>query len=152
MLLAFLFMTTSAFATTYTYVGSWEVDQGVSWTTAPPAYSGQQAAALLFGGTPSQYVTTTVFGEPTNEDAWVSTWGGACGGGFPCGTIVADNSVVNHGGLYLTWGDQSTYVDDWAVGSQYTNYAYISSPEPLSATLLGFGLIGLAGLRRKLFS
>ena len=31
------------------FVGQWQVDEGPFWTTNPPVYSGQEAAALLFG-------------------------------------------------------------------------------------------------------
>src|SRR5215831_16133670 len=135
------------------FVGSWEVDQGPSWTIVPPAYTGQEAAALLFGGSPGDYTISTVSANPHLVDGltWVSTWGGACGGNFPCGTKVADNSVVNTGGLYASPGDQSSYVQDWAVGSQFTNYAFIAGvPEPATwaMMLIGVGALG-ATMRRR---
>jgi hypothetical protein len=137
---------------TATYVGSWTVDQGPFWSPPPTAYSGQQAAAFLFGGSPGSYEISTVSSNPTqiNLSAWVSTWGGACGGTFPCGTVVAQNYVVSTGGLYENPGDTSAYVLDWAQGTQYTNYAFVV-PEPGSLALFGSGALGLVGLlRRKL--
>jgi len=94
-------------------------------------------------------VTSTVDNNPTdiNFESWVSTWGGACGGSFPCGTIVADNSVISTGGLYLSLGDQSAFVSDWARGSQYTNYAFeatAATPEPSTYLMLGAGVLFLA--------
>jgi hypothetical protein len=145
------FLTVAAPAFADIYVGSWQVDQGPSWTIVPPAYTGQQAAALLFGGLPSSYIVTTVFGQPANADSWYSTFGGACGGDFPCGTVYADNVVVSTGGLYENEGDTSSYVSDWAIGSQYTNYAYLVSatPEPGFYGLLALGLSGLAVAARQ---
>lgn len=141
------------------YVGSWEVDQGPSYFTVPPAYTGQEAAALLFGGSPSDYVISTVDDNPAdiNDMAWVSTYDSAEAAclptpyTFPCGSIVADNSVVSTGGFYENGGDQSAYVDDWAVGSQYTNYAFevTPAPEPITLSLFGAGLAGAAALRRR---
>jgi len=137
------------------FVGSWTVDQGPDWGDVPAAYSGQDAAALLFGGVASDYVISTVDDQVADIDhlSWVSTWGGACGGTFPCGTQVADNFVVSTGGLYANPGDTSAYVRDWAVGEQYRNYAFRipAAPEPASWALMlgGFGLVGGAMRRRK---
>jgi hypothetical protein len=138
---------------TATYVGSWTVDQGPYWSPPPTAYSGQQAAAFLFGGSPSSYEISTVSSNPTqiNFSAWISTFGGGsyCTG-FPCGAVVAQNYVVSTGGLYENFGDTSAYVLDWAQGAQYTNYAFVV-PEPGSLVLFGSGALGLIGLlRRKL--
>jgi hypothetical protein len=148
-------------ADTYVYVGSWEVDQGPSWVGST-AYTGQQAAALLFGNSASDYVISTVSNQVAdiNDSNWVSTWGGACDGNYPCGTIVAQNFVQTEDGLYDNPGDTSAYVSDWAVGSQYTNYAFLdeslvlaATPEPSSLLLLGSGILGLALImRRKLMA
>ena len=55
-----------------TYVGSWRVSDGPSWSGTPPngplAYTGQEAAALLFGGSASDYRISTVDSNPLNID------------------------------------------------------------------------------------
>jgi len=137
------------------FVGSWTVDQGPWWDDTSVAYSGQDAAALLFGGSASDYSISTVDDQAADIDhlTWVSTWGGACAGVFPCGTQVAENFSQSTGGLYLTPGDTSAYVTDWAQGPQYRNFAFRMSaaPEPASWALMlgGFGMVGGAMRRRK---
>ena len=77
----------SSQAATYTYVGSWQVDQGDLWSGSSIAYTGQEAAALIFGGSASDYAISTVDNLIANIDhlTWVSTWGGACSGSWPSG-------------------------------------------------------------------
>lgn len=161
------FGSVSANATTYTYAGSWQVDQGPSWFGTPPngplAYTGREAAALLFGGGASHYVVSTVDNDPThiNFSAWYSVigYGGNQGNG---GSILADNYVSKYLGLYYgpTSGyplqsplaAASAYIDDNAEGSTFTNYAFLASGIPEPATwamlLIGFGAVGFA-LRRQ---
>lgn len=150
-------LATSASAVSYTFVGSWRVDAGPNWPTVPPAYSGQSAAALLFGGSPGDYAISTIDSDPANIDflSWVSTWDsgglGLCGGAFPCGTKIAQGAVTSTGGLYQNPGDTSAYVNDWAVGAEYTNYAFTVSrvPVPAAATLLPAAIGVLAFVRRR---
>lgn len=157
----------AANATAYVYAGSWQVDAGPYWADTPPngplAYTGQEAAALLFGGSASHYVTSTVDNDPAhiNFNAWYSVIGynGNQGNG---GSILADNYSSKYLGLYYgpTAGypsqdpkaAASAYVRDNAEGSNFINYAFLASDVPEPATwamlLLGFGGIGLM-LRRQ---
>jgi hypothetical protein len=135
-----------------TYVGSWQVDQGPYWGAVPTAYSGQQAAAFLFGGVASDYYISTLDNlvADIDHEAWVSTWGGNCGS-YPCGTKVNESFVNSASGTYLKPGDTSAYVHDWAVGSQFTNYAFkvTAVPEPESYALMLAGLGLMAGVARR---
>jgi hypothetical protein len=154
--------TAPANATTYTYAGSWQVDQGPDWFTSfptgPLAYTGQEAAALLFGGTASHYVVSTVDNDPAhiNFSAWYSIIG------YAGGHILADDYNDKYLGLYYgppigypkddPKAPASAYIDDNATGSEFRNFAFIASgvPEPASwaMLLIGFGGIGFA-LRRQ---
>lgn len=136
------------------FVGSWQVDQGPNWPSVPTAFSGIDAAAFLFGGSASNYFISTIDNNPANINysAWISTWGGACSGAFPCGTVVAQDYVISTLGLYENPGDTSAYVHDWAEGAQYTNYAFVSTvPEPSTWAMLimGFGVVGFSLRRRR---
>jgi hypothetical protein len=142
----------AANAATYSYVGSWQVDDGPIWWPVPETYTGQEAAALLFGGNASDYVISTISNLVADIDhlTWVSTWGGVCGG-VNCGTKVAQDYEKSTLGFYATAGDTSAYVSDWAEGSEFTNYAFRVSPVPLPAALplLASGLAGLWLVSRR---
>ena len=90
----------------YTYVGSYEVDDGPNWTLVPTAYSGVDAAALLLvvflRTTQRPSIQTRLTRQRSLSPPGHSTWGGACGGNFPCGTAYAQNYADNTLGLYQT--------------------------------------------------
>ena len=78
-----------------TYVGSFNTNDGPNWTENPPALSAIQAAALIFGGSPSDYVIST---NPDTTDpltithtAWATTWG------VPGCTEVAEDYFLDLG-------------------------------------------------------
>ncbi len=62
---------------------------------------------------------------------------------------MADTFVQSTGGFYLNAGDTSAYVNDWAGGSEFTNYAFSSVPELSTWAMLGLGFAGLAFAGQK---
>jgi hypothetical protein len=141
----------SAFAAP-TYVGSWDLYSGAYWQTKPPTYTGQEAAALLFGGVASDYLVSTAGSDAgaINEQAWYDRYG--YGPAQFAQDYRVDSAVL---GKYDTYGDTSAMIVDNAAGRGLINYAFrIEStdtdvPEPLSLGLMGLGLAGLAAVRRR---
>ncbi len=148
----------------YVFAGSWRVDQGPVWDgsgdTGPLAYTAQEAAALLFGGKASDYVISTAGKDFSDADkvAWYSVLGSGIG-------IMDQDYSVKYLGKYYgptsghddgSFGVASAYVNDWAVGDRFTNYAFhfvddsgaVPEPATWALTIAGFGLAG-AGLRRR---
>jgi len=152
-------------AASYVYVGSWEVYQGPSWGTQPLSYTGQAAAALLFGGSASDYVTSTAGSSTSNINfkAWYSVLGGygPNNGGFEFAQDYVSPGSTQAPGYYYSGSPftfdgtdaASAYVADNA-GSDNVNYAFRlqgSVPEPASWALMlgGFGAIGGAMRSRR---
>ena len=125
-------------------VGQWQVDQGPWWGDNPIAINGQQAAALLFGGSPADYSISTR-PDVITHTAWYSivfvSGGHELAEDFPSG------------GPYQNEGGTSAYVQDNAVGSQFTNYAFTANnvPEPSTWSLLAFGIVGFVAARKRRF-
>lgn len=127
------------------YVGSFTVNQGVHWETDPPVYSGQEAAALLFGGSPEDYAistnsNTTDPGTITNT-AWYDGWGEACTEFAEDYSLdVEPAGYANPGGSGTSW---SAYVSDHSCGQ--TNYVWrINSIAQVNQVVPTMPLFGLA--------
>ncbi len=164
--LALMMGAAAADAATYTYVGSWYVGEGPTWSTNPGVYSGQEAAALLFGGTASQYAISTIDSNVANINfsTFVDGWGDsqylttAVSHSF---SLVTGTGYNDPGGTGTSY---SAYVLDHSCGQRYgnpgascegsqgLNYAFriAAVPEPASWGLMivGFGLVG-ATLRTR---
>jgi hypothetical protein len=158
--------TSNAFAVTYTFVGSWSpynVDAPY-WADydaeGPLAYTGQEAAALLFGGSPFDYVISTV--SRNVADINFKAWYDVIGAG---GAIFAENysnkyldqyygpiSGYNCCGVdFLNSNAASAWVRDNNVWG--TNFAFKVSnvsavPVPAALPLLLSAIGGMFGARR----
>ena len=117
------------------YVGSFNTNDGPSWTTNPPALSAQEAAALIFGGVPSDYAIST---NPDTTDpstithtAWASTWGIA-----GCQEVAENYSLDLGAPGYNDPGGNGTavsaYVNDNCTLSN-TNYVWLAPVSPIMA-------------------
>jgi PEP-CTERM motif len=151
---------------TPTYIGNWEVDSGPSYYPQSLAYTGQEAAALLFGGTASDYVISTVDSNAAdiNDMAWYSVLGvlGPHDGAYEFAQDYVSSASSQAPGYYdsgNSFSGQSTdaasaYVADNATNGN-VNFAFridattTSAPEPITLSIFGAGLVGAAAMRRR---
>lgn len=146
-------------ASTYTFVGSWILGEGPNWTTNPDVLTGQETAALLFGGSASDYAISTIDNTVANINfsTWLDGWGDsstyATSGSPAAHDFKVDDGAPGYDDPSGFATAYSAYVQDHFNGTDatYTNYAFVVSqvPVPAAMPLLGFGLAGLFGLKRR---
>ncbi|WP_253190612.1 autotransporter-associated beta strand repeat-containing protein [Sphingomonas sp. LM7] len=108
------------------YIGSWTVSDGPAWATNPPTYTGQEAAALLFGGNASDYRLSTAGSSIAAIDdlAWYNVYGATYQGQPAPYVQLAANARTDTGTPgYNNQGDTSAYVQDHT-STIRTNYAF----------------------------
>ncbi|NEX91895.1 autotransporter-associated beta strand repeat-containing protein [Caulobacter sp. 17J65-9] len=126
------------------YAGSWRVSDGPSWGDNPAVYSGQEAAALLFGGEAGDYSISTVSNDPNqiNYSAWMDGWGDGQYLETPAPqdlhVDVDGDGYANPGGAGTAY---SAYVSDH--GARQVNYAFREESGSLVKT--GAGVLTLNG-------
>jgi hypothetical protein len=155
-----------AITVNYSFAGSWQpynvaaplYDDGVG--NGPLAYTAQEAAALLFGGSPADYVVSTAGSDPgmINHTAWYDVVGFG-------GTALADDYFNKYLGLYygpvvdldyLGGGIFTSSAASAFVRNNYvygTNYAFrektVSAvPVPAAGLLLLAAVVGFVGIGR----
>lgn len=167
----------SASAATYTYVGSWTVSPSFEqdptgalyWQNNPAVFTGQEAAAYLFGGTAADYVISTVSSlvDDINFSAWLDGWGDdvayATGGTPAAQDFSYDSTGLGYNGCAIAGTEcyQSAYsaliYDHLTNQTEYVNYAFRVSddvdvapvPLPAGGLMLVTALAGFAALKRR---
>lgn len=153
---------TAKTAQAQTYVGSWDLatigggydnpDNPYIWTNNPQVYSGVEAAALLFGGTPDQYFISTIDSDPANINhlAFVDGYADVQ---YLLAPASEAFSLQTSGGYYTPPAYSAYVVDHTYTAGVYVNYAFRVEATPEPGTYAMLASAGLTGgmflLRRK---
>ena len=140
------------------FVGSYAVWDGPVWTTNPTVYSAREAAALVFGGSFTDYAVSingSLDYTTITNTGWYDGWGEHSGMIFDHDYKLDVGGVGynNPGGLNTA---RSAYVRDGLNDTQrFRNYVWrldpVAVPEPTAMALFGLGLLPLAfAVRRRL--
>jgi PEP-CTERM motif len=151
----------TANAATYTYVGQWFVSDGPNWTTNPVVYSGQDAAALLFGGVASDYAISTKGNNAALIDfkAFLDGWADTQYATTPASeSFKLDTGGTGYNSAPGFGSSYSAYVQDhYSRGTGPINYAFridgvngaVPEPATWAMMLVGFGAAGSAMRYRR---
>ncbi len=133
----------SNFTPALTYVGSYSVGDGPSFIVEPPVYSGQSAAALLFGGLPGDYAISTTGSDPMmiNHLAYLDGYGDTTYLNSPA---PEGYSLGDANGNY-TFPSFSAYVQDHSGPGDYVNYVFLNEVDANGLTKTGTGTLTLTG-------
>lgn len=141
-----ILMCGSALAQSFQFIGSYAVSDGPDWTTNPPVYSAQEAAALLFGGSASDYAIST--NSNTSDPGTITHTGNYDGWGAACQVRpegfkldVAPPGYADPGGADTSF---SAYVSDH--GCDQINYVWRVAGSAAVPTLSEWGLVALTAL------
>lgn len=151
------------------YVGQFDVGDGPKWTDMPQVLSARETAALLFGGSFTDYAISTnpntVDPLTVNNMAWVDGFGNSSYL-FP-NTPASEDFKLDVGPVGYSSGDFSAYVfdHDYSNVGDYTpgnttgnnvNYVWrfetvATVPEPSSIAIFGIGayVAGIGAVRRR---